>query len=259
MRGASKLLAGLLAALAIAGAFWWPFGQARDSASVPCRRWELRWLNRHRQLCRQAAAGPHDLVFVGDSITQNWETDGSEVWQKYYAHRNALNLGIASDRTQHVLWRMANTDLSKALPKLIVLLVGTNNSADDEATETAAGVEAIVLELKHKCPTAKILLMAIFPRGEEANDSRRLRNDETNAIIKRLADDESIFFADIGARLANPNGAASIALMPDALHLNAEGYAAWAAAIEPNVQSLLGEADLASGAVGNVHESSRDE
>jgi hypothetical protein len=59
----------------------------------------------------QARQGNVDLIFIGDSITQHWETTGRMVWNKYYGDRNALNLGIAGDRIQHVLWRLDNGSL----------------------------------------------------------------------------------------------------------------------------------------------------
>jgi hypothetical protein len=58
--------------------------------------------------------------------------------------------------------------------------------------------------LKTKCPTAKILLLAIFPRGEEATDPARKQNEATNALIKPLADSRKVFYLDIGKKFLKP-------------------------------------------------------
>jgi hypothetical protein len=57
------------------------------------------------------------VIFIGDSITQGWEGSGKEVWSTYYAKRNAVNLGISGDRTQHVLWRLDHGNIDGLQPK----------------------------------------------------------------------------------------------------------------------------------------------
>jgi len=58
----------------------------------------------------------------------------------------------------------------------------------------------IVAKLQEKCPGAKILLLAIFPRGANADDKFRKQNEETNAIIKGFADNKKVYFLDINAK-----------------------------------------------------------
>ena len=100
--------------------------------------------------------GKVDLLMIGDSITHGWEGAGKEVWQKFYAKRNAVNLGISGDQTQHVLWRLENGNLDGIQPKLAVLMIGTNNAAGGNPQEIAAGVRAIVERLRAKLPQTKI-------------------------------------------------------------------------------------------------------
>ena len=69
------------------------------------------WMKRHESFNKRVAQGNCDLIFIGDSITQGWEGRGKGVWAKYYAKRNAVNLGIGGDRTQHVIWRLDNGNL----------------------------------------------------------------------------------------------------------------------------------------------------
>ena len=95
------------------------------SAVTPAPR-EGGWMKRHDQFNQnvQAHQGDIDLIFVGDSITQGWEGAGKAVWETYYGHRKALNLGIGGDRTQHVLWRLDHGNLEGISPKVAVVMIG---------------------------------------------------------------------------------------------------------------------------------------
>ena len=106
------------------------------SAVEPVPRNEQGWQSRQKLLNQRAAeAGEKaQVIFIGDSITQGWEGESKEVWAKYYAHRNAVNLGIGGDRTQHVLWRLDNGNLSGLKPKAAVVMIGTNNSNGEDNT-----------------------------------------------------------------------------------------------------------------------------
>jgi beta-glucosidase len=66
-------------------------------------------------------------------------------------------------------------------------------------------------------------------------------NTEINRIVADYADDQHIFFLDIGRAFLDDDGKLSRAVMPDLLHLNEASYATWANAMEPALQELLGE------------------
>jgi len=210
------------------------------AATIPVPR-EGRWIERHEQINAQVREHPPDLVFIGDSITQGWESAGKEEWDRRYAPRNAANLGISGDRTQHVLWRLDHGNLEGITPKVAVVMIGTNNSGDDRPERIADGIEAIVKNLRAFLPRARILLLAIFPRGEDASDARRRTNEETNRRIAGLADGKWIHFLDIGSRFTRPDGTISRDVMPDLLHLSPAGYAIWGEAMEPTLARLLRE------------------
>lgn len=198
---------------------------------------------RHERFNEISKEGTAELVFLGDSITQGWEKSGKEVWEKYYGQRHAANFGVSGDRTEHVLWRLEHGNFDGLKPKLIVVMIGTNNTGhrQDPAEETAAGVKAILDQLRKKCPESKILLLAVFPRGPKADDKLRKLNDEINTLIAKFADEKTIFWKDINTRFLDADGNLSKDIMPDHLHPSAAGYAIWAEAIEPDVAKLLGE------------------
>lgn len=204
------------------------------------------WLPRHEQKLAEAKAiaakgGKIDLLFIGDSITQGWETEGAPVWQKHYAERNAFAIGFGGDRTENVLWRLQHGALENMSPKLVVMMIGTNNTGHrhENPAYVAAGIKKILAELHERLPEAKVLLLAIFPRDEKPDGDLRKINDGINAIIKDYADSKRVFFADINSVFLTKDGVLPKEIMPDLLHPNEKGYSLWAEALEPHLQTLL--------------------
>jgi beta-glucosidase len=213
-----------------------------NTATDPQPRSDGWWTARHESMNKRVALGNVDLIFIGDSITHSWEGAGKDVWDKYYGKRNAVNLGISGDRTQHVLWRLDHGNIDGIHPKLAVIMIGTNNSngADNTAEEIGAGITAIVEKLRAKLPETKVLVLAIFPRGEKPGPQRE-KNAKASEIAARLADNRHVFYLDIGPKFLAPDGTLSKDIMNDFLHPNAKGYEIWAAAIEDKVAELMGE------------------
>jgi lysophospholipase L1-like esterase len=217
-------------------------GDKNHSAVKPAPRGEQWWQERHAAIDNRLKQADTQLLFIGDSITQGWEGDGKKVWEKFYGPRKAVNMGIGGDRTQHVLWRLANGNLDLVKPKLAVLMIGTNNSNgnDNTAEEIGDGIVKIVKTLREKQPQMKVLILAVFPRGEKPNPQRE-KNAAASAIAAKLADDKDIFFLDFGQKFLEDDGTLTKEIMPDRLHLNEKSYTIWAEAIEPKVKELLGE------------------
>ncbi|HAY81691.1 MAG TPA: GDSL family lipase [Planctomycetaceae bacterium] len=199
------------------------------------------WMKRHESFNQRVAQGKTDVIFIGDSITQGWEGKGKQVWAKFYQDRNAVNLGIGGDRTQHVIWRLDNGNLKGIQPKAAVIMIGTNNSGSNSPSQIADGVTTIVKQLRAKLPETKILLLAIFPRGTNKSDKRRQVNEATNAMIAKLDDGKHVHYLDIGPKFLQEDGTLTREIMPDLLHLSPQGYTIWAESIEGPLAKLLGE------------------
>jgi len=204
------------------------------------------WMQRHEEKLQEArtlkAAGLQpQVVFVGDSITQGWEGAGRPVWDEYYKAYNALDLGFRGDRTEHVLWRLQHGEVDGLSPKVVVMMIGTNNTGyrQEDPDTTAAAIRRLVEELRQRMPGAKVLLLAVFPRDEHPDTLSRWINDQVNTRIAALADGGHVFFLDIGKALTGPDGTLSRTVMPDLLHLNEAGYRIWARDMQPALQKLL--------------------
>ena len=199
------------------------------------------WMKRHESFNQRVAKGKVDLVLIGDSITHGWEGNGKSVWEKFYGKRNAVNLGIGGDRTQHVIWRLDNGNVKGISPKAAVVMIGTNNSGNNSPEEIADGLAAITKQLREKLPKTKVLLLGIFPRGTNKDDGRRQVNEKANAIFKKLADGKDVHYLDIGDKFLETDGTLTRKIMPDLLHLSVEGYTIWAESIEPTLKKIMGE------------------
>jgi lysophospholipase L1-like esterase len=186
-------------------------------------------------------AAEADLVFVGDSITQLWETTGKQVWEDYYSGRRAINLGVGWEQTQNVLWRLERGHFDRLRPRLIVLLIGTNNSQQSSHSPEgiADGVGAILSSFRQKMPATRVLLLGIFPRGRKLQDPHRKNTQAANQLLRRFADGKRVFYRDIGHVFVRDGGSVDPTLMPDFVHLSERGYALWAEAIEDDIERLM--------------------
>ncbi len=217
---------------------------AENTAVLPVPR-DANWLKRHEGFVAEASKGGMDVLFLGDSITDGWRSKGKAVWEKHFAPLKAANFGISGDRTQHVLWRLQNGEAEGCRPKAVVLMIGTNNSGKEKdgqprnsTPEIVEGVTAVVQELRARFPNAKILLLAIFPRGEKDSEQRQ-QVEEANQSIAKLHDGKNVHYLDIGGKFLAADGTLPRELMPDLLHPNEKGYEIWAAAIREPLAKLL--------------------
>src|SRR5947199_4496334 len=135
---------------------------------------------RHPGFVETAGKGNIDLLLDGDSITDWWvQGDANKaMFDKYFGNIATANFAIAGDTTQGVLWGLKNGEGQGFQPKAIMLMIGTNNTGGTNnagtatAAEVAEGVGAAVQEMRSDFPEAKILLLAIFPRGVPGDSVR---------------------------------------------------------------------------------------
>jgi len=223
---------------------------------------------RHQQKLASVRAGAYDLVLVGDSITHTLQDFGGKyqpltaVWNKHFAPRHAINLGHNGYRTEQILWNLESGELDfKTPPKVVMLLIGTNNTDDRHfktvhtAEQVLAGTKAIVDLIRRRLPETKILILRIFPRGDDSqkgisppafNSSRTcietcLRAGE---MTSKLADGQQVFWLDINHVFLRPDGAINTELLWDLLHPSPAGAEAWAQTVEPTLAKLMGDTPI---------------
>ena len=222
-------------------------------AATPISRLDTPWwAERHAAKLADIRRRPVGLLWLGDSITENWEHAGppdwqdfAPVWTRFYGDRDAINLGFKGDATSHLLWRLQNGELAGMTPKAAIILIGANNlgRAHWPTADNIAGINAVVAETQRRLPATKILLLGILPSDRSAWATKTTA--EINAALARQTT-PNVTFMDIGSVFEH-DGALDHALYYDrllrpaepTLHPTAQGMARLAAAIEPTLARLL--------------------
>ncbi|MBS0641607.1 MAG: GDSL-type esterase/lipase family protein [Acetobacteraceae bacterium] len=234
-----------------------PAQAATVLAATPIGRMDLKWWRaRHEAKLKELAATKPDLIFLGDSITENWEKSGppewmdfQPAWKRFYGERNAVNLGFKGDTTASLLWRIRNGEVDGIKPKVAVVLIGANNlgKVHWSAEDTVAGIDAIILDLRKRLPDTKILLLGVLPseRSDWATETTKEINKRLASAYKALP---MVTYLDVSA-IFMKGGTLNKALFYDPLlkppepplHPTAQGQAFMAQTMEPVLAVLMGD------------------
>lgn len=191
----------------------------------------------HNSFLDRAWQAPIGLLFIGDSITERWR-NAPEIWKTHYWQYNPANFGVAGDRTENVLWRIDNGELDHIAPKVVVLLIGTNNINDTPEHIIVADTKIASL-IHQKLPHSKLLLVGLLPRAAEASDWRREKIKEINVALAKLDDGKQTRFLDFGTKLLDADGTLSPEMMSDFLHPTPKAYQIWADAMQPLLDEMM--------------------
>jgi lysophospholipase L1-like esterase len=213
---------------------------ARRNVAATFTQTNQRMGPRHEGFVATAKQGNIDLLLHGDSITDWWQQEANKpVFDKYFGNIRTANFAVAGDTTQGVLWGLRNGEGQGFQPKAVMLMIGTNNTGTFTGPEIAEGVGAVIMELRRDFPDAKILLLAIFPRGVPG-DPVRDKIAEVNRIVARLDDRRHVFYLDIGRKFLDDKGVfLADSFRPDNLHPLAKGYDIWGEAVSAKLAELM--------------------
>ncbi len=223
-----------------------PAGAPAGIASPIPKTGNAAFFQKHEAYLARAKAGPIGVLFIGDSITEGWK-QAPHIWERYFGKYQPANFGVAGDQTQHVIWRLVNGELDGIAPKVVVLLIGTNNTRRYGGERIAAANQRIVEIIREKLPQTKILLLAVFPRGPrkgpdglpEPWEERMAAITDLNRRLAGLDDGKTVRFLDINHVFLGQDGRIPAAIMPDQLHLSAAGYQLWADAIAGPLAEMM--------------------
>jgi lysophospholipase L1-like esterase len=215
------------------------------------------WAARHKAAVEAARSHPDtQLLLIGDSITNNYDKaklpdeNFQPVWKQFYEPRKALNLGFSGDTTAHVLWRLNHGEVDGLHPKVVIVLIGTNNTSqynNHTAEQTESGIDAVISELENRLPETKILLLGILP--SDISDTKTERDQAVNAYLATCySENPLVTFLDINS-VFYKDGKLNTALFydprlpghPKALHPDTVGQHMMAEAIEPTLAHLMGD------------------
>jgi len=232
----------------LAGATGWaaePPEQMNDPTVATLRRTDEAYKKLHQSFIKKGKDGPVGVLFLGDSITFRW-IDAPQIWKEYYGKWQPANFGVGSERIQNVLWRIENGELEWIRPKVVVLLLGTNNTDVNSSEQIAAGMEKLIDTIHAKLPESKILLLGILPRGPRNEKEAEIKDAEkrmrviqgANERLAQMDDGKGVRYLDFGTKLV-VDGKIPMELMPDQVHLSVKGYAIWAEAMRPTIEEMM--------------------
>lgn len=186
---------------------------------------------------------PCTLLFVGDSLTEQWEFVGKKEWNKFFVPLNAVNFGVSGDRTEHVLWRFNDTKLATTTPpKVCILTIGTNNigtwKGEQTAKETTQGVEKIARTLLEKFPKTHLIIVDMPPYDANPKSPYRLLGIELNKEVRTLRLPRTSFLS-INKELLTPTSEHKKELFVDHVHLSPQGYTVWTKTLLPEIKKYL--------------------
>lgn len=231
-----------------------------NTAIIPVSKLEndsYNWWDRHAEVLRVKDSINPEVVLIGNSITHFWgglpqlkyadgklrEPNGPTSWASVFGPYLVLNLGFGWDRTQNVLWRLDHGELDGLQPRVVVINIGTNNTTrtknarNSTPAEIVEGIREVCLRVRSKVPRAKIIVMAIFPRGKDPLNPLRTVINEANRQLEIFTKDNNVTLVDIGPKLLAADGTFLPGMMLDYVHPTDKGYQVWADAIRSYISA----------------------
>lgn len=195
--------------------------------------WKRRVGEQEQQLANQTAR----VCFLGDSLTEFWLHTGSSAWYSKMVPRKPLNLGIAGDRTENILFRIQRLDFRRARTELLFLMMGTNNLGMDKPDPPEKVVQAIqkaVTMLKPKLPPqAAIVVLGIPPSGETPRSPLRQSIQAVNTQLAAVPWPAGVKYVPVYDVFVDANDRWKLGLTLDGTHFSAAGYEELAKVLRP--------------------------
>ena len=159
----------------------------------------------------------NSIVFFGDSQISRWQMAPS------FGSLPILNRGISGDWALKVLDRF-DKDVLKLKPKLLVLLIGTNDLEHGQSIDAILDNIGIMLEKAHE-QKIKVILCSLLPvtgkyiKDRPLNDILKINKNLRVLSLKHAAD-----YVDFHSQLIDEEGKFIQGLTSDGLHPSRSGY-----------------------------------
>jgi lysophospholipase L1-like esterase len=192
------------------------------------------------------AAGEAVVVFMGDSITDNWQL---QRYGGFFPGKPYVDRGISGQTTPQMVIRF-RPDVIDLKPKVVVILAGTNDIAGNTGPMTDEDIERNLESMADlaKAHGIKVVLASITPtsayhtpaNGNPQTSQRPMtRIRALNAWIKHLADANGYVYLDYFSAMVDQTGVMRAELTADDLHPNVDGYKIMGPLAEAAIQRAL--------------------
>ena len=183
------------------------------------------------------APGVNRVVFMGDSITEGWHLDLSFPGKPY------INRGISGQTSPQMLLRFRQ-DVIDLDPKVVVILAGTNDLAENTGPMTLQATENNLMSMADlaRANDIKPVLCSVLPstgfwwhRGLHPAPKIAALNKWMKAYAAR----KGYVYVDYYSAMADAQGGLPKNLSPDGVHPNAAGYAVMAPLAGAGIEQAL--------------------
>jgi acyl-CoA thioesterase-1 len=194
----------------------------------------LKYNSSNAQLS-QLPAGANQVVFMGDSITEEMD------FSFYFSNKPYVNRGISGQITPKMLVRFC-FDVINLQPSFVVILAGINDLvhlAVDEPVDVIVGNIKSMTELA-VVHNIQVILASILPVcGDVAKERSPSKILEINALLSDYALQTGILYLDYFSAMFASDGSLKKELTNDCLHMNEAGYLIMAPLAEAAIQKAL--------------------
>jgi lysophospholipase L1-like esterase len=242
------IFAGMMAVAMLPVSAQTPAPTVARAADRPQPILEPGWMRRVGSQQGVLTNQPCRVCFIGDSLTEFWEHTGKADWDLHFAPLKAANLGLAADRTEHILERIRRLDFRRAKPELVVLMMGTNNlgmEPPDAPEDLLRAIQRGVAMIQGKMPGAKVLLLTIPPSGDEPKSPLRQRIQQTNTLIIKASWPDKVRVLPVYEAMVDADDRWKSGYTLDGTHFSASGYSTLTTLLAPVVKEMLGTAAAA--------------
>jgi lysophospholipase L1-like esterase len=177
------------------------------------------------------------VVFLGDSITDMWKLSDSFPGKPY------VNRGISGQTTPQMLLRFRQ-DVIALKPRVVVILAGTNDIAENTGPITLEGIEDNLMSMAElaqkngiRVVFASVLPAARYPWKPSIQPVGKIRS--LNQWMKQYAAQTGEEFLDYFTALADQESALKAGLGDDGVHPNPAAYAIMAPLAEKAIAKAL--------------------
>lgn len=216
----------------------------RGVANNDQRLRDFSQLNRYREANR--TAGPVDVVFMGDSITDVWP---QERFGPFFPGKRYVSRGISAQTTPQMLVRM-RPDVINLKPKAVVFLAGTNDIAGNTGPMTDEDIQNNLMSMSELAAASgiKVILSSILPtshyhvapNGVPQTTLRPMaRIRRLNDWMRQYAAERGHVYLDYVPAMVDTDGLMRAELTNDDLHPNAAGYAIMAPLAQAAIDKAL--------------------
>jgi lysophospholipase L1-like esterase len=219
---------------------------AHKASADPYQSWMHEWLGLDwGQLCRYQAenarlppASAGRVVFLGDSITDNWKNLDPELFRN-----DRLDRGISSQTTGQMLLRF-RADVLDLHPAVVHILAGTNDIAGNTGATSLAIIQGNIATMAElaRAHGVRVILASILPVAQYGWHSQVQPIASISAMnewLRAYAAREHYTYVDYYAVLNDGQGGFKAALAYDGVHPNPAGYAAMHALAEAAIAQAL--------------------